>query len=133
MHRLPAVLALAALVGAGCGGGSGGASAEKTAAPPKSQAPAGASGGGGKAVKKVSESIKDFEFVPRTTTVAAGGEVTWTNTDAANHTVTFDMGGPKGVANLRKGQKGTVTFDKPGSYAYVCQYHPNMHGTVVVK
>jgi plastocyanin len=27
----------------------------------------------------------------------------------------------------------TVTFDKPGSYAYICNVHPWMTGTVTVK
>ena len=37
-------------------------------------------------------SLKDFSFSPATITVAAGATVTWTNQDAASHTVTADDG-----------------------------------------
>ncbi len=117
--------AMVALTFAGCGGGAKEKPAP-TAAPAKASA--------GAAPKTASEQIKGFEFAPTSITVATGGTVTWTNKDAANHTVTFSgSGAPKGIANLRQGKKASVSFDKAGTYAYVCQYHPNMHGTVVVR
>ncbi len=118
--------ALVALTVVGCGGGGA------TKEPTSTQAPAKASSGA--APKTASEQIKDFEFAPTSITVAAGGKVTWTNRDTANHTVTFSASGaPKSIGNLRQDQKASVSFDKAGTYKYVCQYHPNMHGTVVVR
>lgn len=74
--------------------------------------------------------IADFKFVAPMVTVKAGGEVTWTNSDAAPHTATatgmFDTG------TLNKGDSKTITLSKPGSYAYICNFHPFMKGTVVV-
>ena len=43
----------------------------------------------------------------------------------------------KGIANsgvlMEKGKSYSLTFTKPGSYAYVCMLHPGMTGTVVVR
>jgi plastocyanin len=73
--------------------------------------------------------IVDFSFQPTTLTVTPGTIVTWTNEDSAPHTATghaFDTG------RLNKGDSGSVTFETPGEYDYICTYHPSMEGTVVV-
>jgi plastocyanin len=76
--------------------------------------------------------IKDFAFNPPTIEVAAGTTVTWTNNDSAPHTVTQDGGGFQS-GRLDQGQTFSFTFDTPGTYEYHCEFHPNMHGTVVVQ
>lgn len=76
--------------------------------------------------------IKGFEFQPRVIRVAKGTRVSWTDADAANHTVTF-ANGPGDLGNIREGGKLFAKFSRAGRFAYVCQYHPNMRGTVVVK
>ena len=122
---LAAAAALAAVLATGCGGSDGAdrptaAKAEATATP--------AEGATGARV-----AIRGFEYRPAKVSVAAGQSVTWVDRDTANHTVTFDEGKRQtGVPNLRNGQRKAVRFDRPGTYAYVCAYHPNMHGTVVV-
>jgi plastocyanin len=91
-------------------------------------------GGGGSAPSSVDATMKDFEFVPAQITVAAGGKVTWTDEDSANHNVKFNTdGAPEGIDNLQQDESASVTFAKPGSYAFVCTYHPNMQGTVTVE
>ena len=73
--------------------------------------------------------IRNFKFGP-TLHVAAGTTVTWVNADTAPHTATgkgFDTG------TLAQGQRKSVTFSKTGTYPYVCQFHPFMHGTIVVQ
>lgn len=118
---------------AGCGGGSS-AEQSTTPAPAKSsssssaQSAPKASSRNAKAV-----TIKDFAYHPAKLSVSSGTTVTWTNTDSANHTVDFKSSGPKDIPNLRTDQKGMVTFKQAGTYAYTCDFHPNMHGTVVVK
>ena len=77
--------------------------------------------------------IKGFTYSPKRVTVRAGGEVTWTDEDASNHTVTFAEDGPEDIGNLRQGRKATVKFTEPGSYAYICEFHPGMAGTVEVR
>ncbi len=75
--------------------------------------------------------IRDFEYDPRQLAVEVGTTVSWTNDDAANHTVTFDDGSER-LGNQPKGETVRFEFAKSGTYAYHCDYHPNMHGTVVV-
>jgi plastocyanin len=76
--------------------------------------------------------IKDFKFVPAVVSVAPGTTVTFVNDDQEPHTVTatnhsFDSEG------LDTNQKWSYTFAKAGTYAYFCEMHPYMHGTVTVK
>ncbi len=75
--------------------------------------------------------IKDFAFVPAVLKVAAGTVVTFVNDDQEPHTVTavnhaFDSEG------LDTNQTWPHAFAKAGTYAYFCEMHPYMHGTVVV-
>ena len=61
--------------------------------------------------------------------VAPGTTVTWVNKDRAPHTATgmgFDTG------TLRRGEKASHKFTAAGTFDYVCQLHPYMHGTVTV-
>jgi plastocyanin len=75
--------------------------------------------------------IQGFAFHPGAITVSVGDTVTWANHDSADHTATasdgsFDTG------TLGRGQSGSHTFTRAGTFSYVCSIHPNMHGTVVV-
>ncbi|GAB3534826.1 hypothetical protein GCM10027403_11490 [Arthrobacter tecti] len=75
--------------------------------------------------------IRNFEYeMPES--VPAGAEITVINEDTAPHTVTtsetedFDAVAAGGE---------TVTFtapSEPGEYPFICTYHPNMTGTLVV-
>lgn len=76
--------------------------------------------------------IKGFEYAPRNLEVEAGAKVAWTDEDAANHTVTFKRGRGD-LGNVSEGETVSARFTKAGRYAYVCQYHPNMKGTVTVR
>jgi len=82
--------------------------------------------------KEVSIDIANFAFLPKTMTLKKGATVTWINQDTVAHTATaddasFDTG------LLAKGESGSVTFDKPGTYSYHCTPHPNMKATIVVE
>lgn len=77
--------------------------------------------------------IKDFAFGDPLT-VPAGATVSVTNHDTADHTVTADQG--QAFDAMVKGNGGVATFtapSRPGTYAFHCTYHPNMHGTLTVK
>ena len=77
-------------------------------------------------------SIANFAFNPDTTTVPAGGTVTWRNDDPAPHTVTADDGQfDSGI--LDPGASFSWTFSAPGSVSYHCQVHPSMTGSVNVS
>ena len=73
--------------------------------------------------------IKEFKF-GEPVTIPAGGEVTWENEDAAPHNA---VGEEFKTADLEKGNSDTVTFDKPGTYDYICTFHAYMKGSVVVE
>ncbi len=78
--------------------------------------------------------IDNFDFGPRTLTVAAGTTVTWTNHDEEPHTV-VSADDPKSFKSgaLDTDDKFAFTFARPGTYKYFCSIHPRMTGEVVVK
>ena len=76
--------------------------------------------------------ISGFAFGPAELQIAAGTTVTWTNQDAASHTVTADDGSFDS-GNLTTGQTFSQTFDTPGTYTYHCNIHPSMTATIVVS
>jgi plastocyanin len=76
--------------------------------------------------------ITDSAFRTAVLTVQVGDTVTWTNADDRPHTVTsqdgaFDSG------NVGEGAAFSFTFTAPGTYTYLCEYHPDMTGTIVVE
>ena len=82
--------------------------------------------------------IANFAYEPAEIVIAAGTEVVFTNSDSAPHTVTagtdaepmpdaFDSG------LLQQGDTFSFVFDEPGEFAYFCDRHPPMTGTVVVE
>ncbi len=77
-------------------------------------------------------SIAKFMFAPITLSVAAGESVTWENNDGAPHGLAF-KDGAKGVDPLLPGAGFSRTFDKPGTYDYICSVHPFMIGRIVVR
>jgi plastocyanin len=57
--------------------------------------------------------------------------VTWTNEDNFTHTVRVDGQDDHEVG---RGESVSITFDKPGTYEYVCTLHSmDMKGEVIVK
>ncbi len=75
-------------------------------------------------------SIKDYKFQPGQITINKGDTVTWTNMDPTAHDVKFmDSKSP----DLKKGETYSKTFDKAGTFDYICDIHPSMKGKVVVQ
>ena len=74
---------------------------------------------------------KSYRFDPNTIEIKAGQTVTWTNDDNFTHTVRFDGQSDHKVG---RGDSVSITFDKRGTFHYVCSLHSNdMHGTVIVE
>ena len=71
-------------------------------------------------------------FSPASLTVAAGTEVTWTNADGVDHTVTADDDSFDSAA-LSGGDTFSFTMADPGTYSYFCAIHPSMTGEIVVE
>jgi plastocyanin len=80
--------------------------------------------------------IQNFSFEPKALTIVPGTEVTWFNGDEEPHNiVNADPGQPRLFRSpgLDGGEKYTFTFDKPGTYRYICSIHPHMEGTIIVR
>ena len=90
-----------------------------------------------------------MSFIPATITINAGEQVVWKNTSTYYHNVVddparainrVDVSFPSGAtafgsALLQPGGTFYHTFDKPGTYHYVCVVHETggMRGTVIVR
>lgn len=69
---------------------------------------------------------------PSSITVAKGVTVTWNNKDVTAHTVTSDDGAAFNSGNLAAGASFSYTTNTAGTFAYHCNIHSNMHGTLIV-
>ena len=117
-----AIVALALVTG--CGGGGSTASPTRGATQAAAAITCNASGSG------TAVAIANFAFNPASADVSANGFVTWSNSDTATHTVTFDNGPDCGT--VAGGANTTAQFSAAGSYSYHCKIHPSMKGTIVV-
>jgi plastocyanin len=64
-----------------------------------------------------------------------GDVVEWINNDVVDHTATEKVG-PKEKgwdAVIRAGRKVRVEMKEAGKVDYICRFHPNMTGTLVVQ
>ena len=80
----------------------------------------------------VNVNVQGLAFAPQSVTVAAGDTVVWTNADTVPHTVTADAAGGFNQ-DLPVGGTTSLVFNTPGTFAYRCNVHPSMTGTVVVQ
>jgi plastocyanin len=138
---------VAATLVAGCAGddtggaASGGEPATTTTAAPATtqggdtgggRGDYGDGGGSGGQAAKGAVRIADFAFTPDSRSAKVGDSVKWTNEDGATHTVTADDGAFDS-GNLAAGKAFSFTFDKAGTFAYHCNIHQSMTGTVTVS
>ncbi|MCG2624457.1 cupredoxin domain-containing protein [Arthrobacter sp. I2-34] len=133
------ILALVALLSAGCAPGSPpgtGSPGTASSMPMGTSSPMSSPGmmeGSGPAAAAAVITISDFAF-QTPASVPAGATVTVTNKDTVEHTVTADTGSAFNVEVKANG--GTATFTAPskaGSYPFHCSIHPQMLGTLTVK
>jgi plastocyanin len=76
--------------------------------------------------------IQGFAFVPPSVTINIGDSVTWTNKDAAAHSVVANGVGQTPV--LTQNQSGGLSFNAAGTFPYICGVHGSaMMGTVIVR
>jgi plastocyanin len=145
MRRLALVLTLGALGVAGCGRDDepdDGSARDSSA--PKETAPAESANG-----SAVVDMTDQLAFEPKEIEVSAGEKVTWKNAGKVAHTVTADkskaadpslVSVPAGTKQwdsgfVSEGQSFSRTFQKAGTYRYICIPHEGagMVGTVVVR
>jgi plastocyanin len=77
--------------------------------------------------------ISEYDFSSADVTIKAGQSVEWRNDGGVAHTVTATSSNAFASASINPGQTYVQTFNKPGTYQYVCSIHPDkMKGTIVV-
>jgi plastocyanin len=128
MARIPiTAAALAALALAACGSASSmtSSSASSSSSSSSSAVPV--------VARHATVSISNYKFGPASLTVKPGTKVTFVNHDQTAHTATANGSPAFDSGTIKPGARATVTFSKPGTYPYICQFHAFMHGTVVVR
>ena len=91
--------------------------------------------GGTAAVATNAVDMKNIAFNPEAIKVASGATVTWTNSDAVAHNVTFDGAVVAASGTIAAGAAKALTMPTAaGTYAYHCTIHgAAMSGTVQVQ
>lgn len=74
--------------------------------------------------------IKDVAFAPAQVTVHPGDTLEWDNDDIVAHTATSEAAGFD--VEVLPGGKGSTVVTRRGTFTYICRYHPNMAGQIVV-
>jgi plastocyanin len=123
------------LVAAGCGGDDEEESgdAQNTEQPAEETAEEKADKTEKKSAGDTEVSLKDIKFTPDSVSVKAGDAVVWTNNDTVGHDVTGDNFKSGDPGDMQNGDTYANTFDKAGTFNYVCTVHPGMEGSVTVK
>jgi plastocyanin len=81
----------------------------------------------------ITESGGRYHFSPGTVSIKVGDSISWSDSTEAPHTVTADQaGGPMQSGVLNQGDSYRVTFGAAGDFAYHCEIHSYMRGTVHV-
>jgi plastocyanin len=79
-----------------------------------------------------SVTMRMMKYLPATLEVARGETVEWKNDDLTPHTATsmakqFDSG------PINPGASWRHTFTEEGDFAYLCTFHPEMKGVIMVR
>ena len=119
---VPLLAGVLLLVSVACGGDSSPSATATPGASPTPTIPAG---------ETVVDATADNRWDPETLTIAAGESITFRWTGPVPHNVRID-----GLIDTPVTATGQyrVTFDTPGTYAYICDVHlATMVGTVTVE
>ncbi|MDX2040776.1 MAG: cupredoxin family copper-binding protein [Acidobacteriota bacterium] len=76
--------------------------------------------------------IKDFKYAPESLTIKLGDTIIWKNEDIVPHTVTAD-GKRFDSKNIAAKASWKYAPNKPGTYPYICAYHPTMKAKLIVQ
>jgi len=76
--------------------------------------------------------MEGTSFSPQTLTVKRGDRIVWVNRDPFPHTATSKAAGfdSRSIAAQKSWRH---IARKPGTFPYVCTFHPTMTGTLVVQ
>ena len=71
-------------------------------------------------------------YSPNPIRITVGSTVTWTNNHGATHTATADSLAWDTGPLTTGATSGAITFNTPGTFAYHCRFHADMHGSIIV-
>ncbi len=72
--------------------------------------------------------VKEYKFIPEEITVKVGTTVRWENKEEMQyHSVLFPGMDSRKVDYFFPGDSRERTFDKPGTYPYICEPHIESH------
>lgn len=108
------------------------AAVPSTSIPGAATTPPGATSGDTSAAEAVEIEISGFSFSPAEITVARGTTVTWVNRDGVDHSIISEDGSVLSPP-MGDGDTFSFTFTAAGVYPYICGFHPEMAGTIVVE
>lgn len=84
--------------------------------------------------KEVVVELYKMKFIPAQITIEQGDTVVWKNVEKRQyHNVWFKQFFSEEPDYIFPDEQYQLTFDKKGSFDYVCGPHPKMTGVVIVK
>jgi len=78
-----------------------------------------------------SVAMKSIAFEPKQVTVHVGDTLEWANQDIVAHTATAKD--KSWDVNVLPGKNGRLVMKAAGTFDYICRYHPNMIGEIIVE
>jgi alcohol dehydrogenase (cytochrome c) len=75
----------------------------------------------------------EYAYGPARVRLKTGQSLTFKNAGDLPHTATAMLANAWDTGTLAKGELKKITFDKPGTYYYICTPHPWMYGQVIVE
>jgi len=72
-------------------------------------------------------------YSPNPINVTVGSTVTWMNGTSLAHTATSDTGAWNSGTIAPGATSSAITFNTAGTFAYHCNFHSDMHGSVIVS
>lgn len=71
-------------------------------------------------------------YSPDPIRVTTGTTITWSNGTSLAHTATADSGAWDTGAIATGATSSSIVFNTPGTFAYHCRFHSDMHGSIIV-
>jgi plastocyanin len=127
MYFRPAVIILVTSICITACGSGGGSPSTPSATP--TPAPAGSTTA---AIPSGASTLTTTAFGANPLTISVGTTISWLNDDSTTHTSTAD-GNQWTSGDIPPGGRFNFTFASVGRFAYHCQLHPGMTGTIVVQ
>src|SRR5262245_23443571 len=82
------------------------------------------------ASRSVTVKMNHNKYLPRTLSIAKGTTVVWSNISKTKHSAL--KGGSFNTGTIKPGRAAAVKFTARGTYRYICAFHENMKGKIVV-